>query len=149
MFFKRFLKGEIMKKRYIIGGVIAAAFVMLALFSFNSSSIEYASFDKAQQTGKKVQVMGSWKKDIPYVYKPENNTFSFIMKDENGKEMKVVYDGSVPNNFDISPNVVVTGKYTASNEFKASEILTKCPSKYEGQAGQHPGAVKLEKEGKQ
>jgi cytochrome c-type biogenesis protein CcmE len=131
-----------MKKRYIVGGLIALAFISLALFSFNSASIEYASFEKAINTGKKVQVMGTWVKEMPSDYNAEKNLFSFFMKDESNKVLKVIYEGSTPNNFEISPNVVVTGKVN-NNEFRASDILTKCPSKYEGQTGQHPGEVKV------
>jgi cytochrome c-type biogenesis protein CcmE len=54
------------------------------------------------------------------------------MKDFNGTELKVMYKGAIPNNFESSTSVVVTGKYT-NGVFRASDILTKCPSKYESQ----------------
>jgi len=45
-----------------------------------------------------------------------------------------VLDGPKPNNFDIATSVVIKGKMTG-DFFHATEILTKCPSKYEGQTG--------------
>jgi cytochrome c-type biogenesis protein CcmE len=60
----------------------------------------------------------------------EHNTFSFFMKDEKGDEMKVVYEGVMPNNFESATSVVVTGSYR-NGYFHAKDILTKCPSKYE------------------
>lgn len=62
----------------------------------------------------------------------ENNKFIFFMKDDAGDEMKVVYDGTIPNNFESATSVVVTGVYK-EGYFHARDILTKCPSKYEEQ----------------
>jgi cytochrome c-type biogenesis protein CcmE len=45
--------------------------------------------------------------------------------------MKVVLDGSKPNNFEMAENVVAKGK-VKDGYFYAKEVLTKCPSKYEG-----------------
>lgn len=122
-----------MKKRYIIGSIIIIAFVALAMKSFDSSKIEYADFSKAKEKGKTVQVIGSWVKEKDYVYNSEKNQFEFYMKDEKNNECYVKYNGAKPNNFDIAPMVVIKGKYE-SGEFHANEILTKCPSKYEGSA---------------
>ena len=46
--------------------------------------------------------------------------------------MEVVYKGTMPNNFEASTSVVVTGKFE-DGKFHAKDILTKCPSKYEEQ----------------
>jgi cytochrome c-type biogenesis protein CcmE len=54
------------------------------------------------------------------------------MVDNHGTELKVVYKGAIPNNFESSTSVVVTGKFQ-NGIFVASDILTKCPSKYEEQ----------------
>jgi cytochrome c-type biogenesis protein CcmE len=45
-----------------------------------------------------------------------------------------VIDGGKPNNFDIATSIVVKGKYSG-DYLHATEILTKCPSKYEGKIG--------------
>ena len=47
-------------------------------------------------------------------------------------EMKVIYEGTIPNNFETAKSVVVTGQYQ-NGYFHAKDILTKCPSKYEEQ----------------
>ena len=54
------------------------------------------------------------------------------MVDENNNEMKVVLDGARPNNFDVADAIVAKGKIE-NGYFHAKEVLTKCPSKYEGQ----------------
>ena len=121
-----------MKTKYIIGLVAAIVFIALAIYSFDSSKIEYASFPEAIEKGKVVQVIGSWDQSMGQSYDSENNTFTFNMIDEQGNKATVISRGSKPNNFDVAPMVVIKGKYEG-DAFYASEILTKCPSKYEGQ----------------
>ena len=41
-----------------------------------------------------------------------------------------VLDGAKPNNFELANAIVIKGRVEGSS-FHASEILTKCPSKYE------------------
>lgn len=120
-----------MKKRYIIGIGAAAVFLVMALLSFDKTSLEYTDFGSAQAKDKKVQVKCYWVKDKPFDYNSDNNTFTFFGKDDNGKVTKIIYSGSKPENFEIALSFVVTGKYEGS-EFVASDILMKCPSKYEG-----------------
>jgi cytochrome c-type biogenesis protein CcmE len=44
----------------------------------------------------------------------------------------VVLDGAAPNNFELATSVVAKGRYVAEGDyFHATEVLTKCPSKYE------------------
>lgn len=121
-----------MKNKYIIGIVAGLAFLAIAIYSFDSSKIEYSDFTKAKSSGKTVQVIGSWIKDKPFNYNSDKNIFSFHLKDEKNGSAHVVYNGSKPNNFDIAPMVVVKGRFEGS-DFIASEVLTKCPSKYEGE----------------
>ena len=121
-----------MKKKYIIGLAVAVVFVVIAAFALNSSAIEYANFEQASQSGKKVQVTGSWVKEKPTNYDPEKNLFTFHMKDKQNREVKVISYGPKPQNFNIANYFVVTGKFDGE-VFYATDILTKCPSKYEGQ----------------
>ncbi len=120
-----------MKPRYIVGAVIGVIFLIFAIYSFDSSKIEYTDFNEARETGKTVQVIGSWVKDQDYDYDADNNQFIFYMEDKDDNVTKIIFDGSKPNNFDIAPELVIKGKFNG-DVFRASEILTKCPSKYEG-----------------
>ncbi len=121
------------KIRYIIGILTALVFVIVALLSYDTSAIEYSNFQSAKQSGKKVQIIGSWVKDQPTNYDPDKNLFSFHMNDKENNASKIVFSGPRPNNFEIANYFVVTGKYNG-DEFLASDILTKCPSKYEGKS---------------
>ena len=81
---------------------------------------------------KTIKATGSWVKEKNYQMDNDRNLFSFYMKDYKGTELKVLYRGAMPNNFESSISVVVTGKYQ-NGVFHASDILTKCPSKYESE----------------
>ena len=48
------------------------------------------------------------------------------------QECKVVFQGSKPQDFERSEQIVLTGKMVGE-EFHASKILMKCPSKYNDQ----------------
>lgn len=131
-----------MKTRYIIGGVIVVTFLVIGGISFLNSSIEYADITKAESSGKKVQVTGKWVKERESHYDTKNNTFTFYLQDDRNRVAKVVYNGAKPNNFEIATSVVVKGKFE-NGIFQASDVLTKCPSKYEGNPdGKHPENVK-------
>ncbi len=101
------------------------------------SSIQMSStgdFAQAKKTQKKIQVKGEWVKDRESSFDDEKIQYTFYLKDDGGEISKVVLDGAKPNNFDIATNVVVKGKYM-NGYFHATEVLTKCPSKYEGKTG--------------
>ena len=126
-----------MKAKIIIGGIVVVVGVVLGALNFLESNVEYMDFAAAQKTAKKVQVKGEWVKDQPSGFDSEKVKFSFFMKDDANSVVKVVLDGAKPNNFDLATSVVAKGKFV-NGEFHASEVLTKCPSKYEGS----PDAVK-------
>jgi cytochrome c-type biogenesis protein CcmE len=48
-----------------------------------------------------------------------------------GKSITVRYDGVVPDTFKDDAEVVVTGKLGPDHVFVATDLLAKCPSKYE------------------
>lgn len=123
-----------MKNKYIFGGVIVSVFLFLMIYLLTQSNIQYENdFTKVMSKDKTVKATGSWVKEKSYQLDKENKTFTFYMADQSGNQMKVVYSGTIPNNFESAVSVVVTGRYH-NGYFHAKEILTKCPSKYEGQA---------------
>jgi cytochrome c-type biogenesis protein CcmE len=122
-----------MKARYYIGGSIILIFLGLLFYNFTRTNIEYESdFVKVMQSGKVCKASGVWVKEKFYQENIQDRTFVFYMRDAKNNEMKVVYKGTKPNNFEIATNIVVTGKFE-NGYFHATDVLTKCPSKYEGQ----------------
>jgi cytochrome c-type biogenesis protein CcmE len=128
-----------MKNKYIFGGFIIVVFLGIMIYLFTQSNIQYQDdFSQVMNTTKTVKATGSWVKTKNYHIDKANKTFSFYLMDEKGNEMKVIYDGTMPNNFETATSVVVTGTYTG-DYFHAKDILTKCPSKYENQKVQTSG----------
>lgn len=119
-----------MKTRYLIGGLIAVAFLAFGLYSLDSAKIDYVNIAAAKATDRKVQVKGVWLKEKGANYDNKANIFTFTMTDETGQNIDVIYNGARPNNFEIAESIVVKGR-VVGNTLQASEILTKCPSKYE------------------
>ena len=122
-----------MKNKYIFGGFIIVVFLGIMSYLFTETNIQYEeNFETVKASKATVKVSGSWVKEKNYQVDKQKKEFSFYMKDKQGNQMKVVYNGAMPNNFESATSVVVTGQYK-DGYFHASSILTKCPSKYEGQ----------------
>ena len=120
-----------MKNKYLFGGVIIVVFLGLMGYLLTQSNIKYEdNFQNVMSIDKTVKATGSWDKAKNYDIDKQKRTFSFFLVDQHGNEMKVVYDGTIPNNFESAQSVVVTGRYE-DGYFHAKEILTKCPSKYQ------------------
>ncbi len=123
-----------MNAKTIVAAVLVVAFIIFGSYSFLESNVEYTDVAGAMKSGKKVQLKGSWNRDKETSFDPQTSTFTFYLVDETGKELKVILDGAAPNNFELAASVVAKGRYTAEdNSFHASELLTKCPSKYEAE----------------
>lgn len=119
-----------MKKSSIAGMIIIAIAIGVIISTYADSST-YGSFTDARETQSELHVVGQLNKTKELLYNPEQdaNYFSFYLKDNEGKECKVVFTGSKPQDFERSEQIVLTGKMVG-NEFHASKILMKCPSKY-------------------
>lgn len=125
-----------MKLKIVVGLTLIAGFIIFGAYSFMESNVKYVTIEEARKTTKKVQIVGEWVREKESYYDARTNQFVFYLKDDNGDVVKVVHHGAKPNNFEIASHVVVKGRY-ADGVFESSEILTKCPSKY-----QSPEALK-------
>ena len=123
-----------MNVKVVVGGLIIIFGIVLGAINFFDSNVEYGDFAQAKKTRKIIQVKGEWVKNLESSFDAEKIQFTFYLKDDSGEILKVVLDGAKPNNFDLATSVVIKGKYM-NNYFHATEVLTKCPSKYEGKTG--------------
>jgi cytochrome c-type biogenesis protein CcmE len=118
-------------KKSSIFGIIVIAIAIAVIISTYSNSSTYGSFKQAQVTNTELHIVGHLDKQKQLVYDPakDANYFAFYMKDKDGQECRVVFTGTKPQDFERSEQIVLTGQM-AGNEFHASKILMKCPSKY-------------------
>ncbi|MFC5283079.1 cytochrome c maturation protein CcmE [Pedobacter alpinus] len=119
-----------MKKSSIIGMIIIAIAIGVIISTYADSST-YGSFADAQESQKELHVVGTLDTTKAMIYNPQEdaNYFSFYLKDNKGKDCKVIFTGSKPQDFERSESIVLTGQMQEGN-FYASKILMKCPSKY-------------------
>ena len=131
-----------MKKIHIIG-IVLIAVALAVIVSTISSSSTYAPFSTAiANEGKTYHVVGTLNREKEFIYNPEQNAniFGFYLIDSEGKEMKVLFNDSKPQDFEKSEQIVVIGK-VAGDEFRVAkgDLLMKCPSKYNGNQQQQMG----------
>ncbi len=120
-----------MKKIHIIGIVIIAVAIGAIFTTLNSTST-YAGFTEARkEPDSEFHVVGKLNKEKEMIYEPkiDANLFTFYMVDNKGTERKVILHKNKPQDFERSEQIVLIGKMQGE-EFHASDILMKCPSKY-------------------
>ena len=119
-----------MKKTHIIGMLMIGIAIYL-IITAGKEVATYGSFMEAQQTTQAIKVVGNLVKGKEIIYDEikDPNYFSFYMIDKNEEERKVILNQGKPNDFELSEQIVLTGAMKG-NEFHATEILLKCPSKY-------------------
>lgn len=120
-----------MKLIHIVA-VIAIAIGIGILVSASNDMATYSNFQDAfDNPGQKFKVVGTLSKDKEMHYDEQENPnyFTFFMKDNEGKEHKVILRQPKPQDFERSEQIVLTGKVD-SEEFIATDMLMKCPSKY-------------------
>lgn len=119
-----------MKKIHLIAIVMIAVAIGM-LINASGDMTTYSNFNDAINTGEKVKIAGQLSKDKEMYYQPEEdpNYFSFYMADSEGIEKKVILNAAKPQDFELSEQIVLTGKMKGE-EFYASDMLMKCPSKY-------------------
>ena len=128
-----------MKKSHIFLLIVIAIAIGIIVSTADDAST-YVGFNEALSMStagnkKEIHVVGQLKKDangqiIGIKGGADRVSFSFIMVDDQGKEQKVYYNQPMPPDFTRSEKVVVIGSYNG-DDFNASKIILKCPSKYQ------------------
>lgn len=132
-----------MKLSHIIAIVVIAVGISVIISTAGNAS-SYVSFDEAFEMAEsgdeaKVHVIGELTKDaqgdvIGVIYNPQldPNYMEFTLTDDKNEKHKVICINPPASMQDFykSEKVVVIGK-VAGKDFVATEVLMKCPSKYE------------------
>lgn len=134
-----------MNKRYIVGIGIIVICGIVGFTAFRGSLTPYVGFAEAKQLERNCQVMGTIDKENVH-YDHAAGTLHFTITDEKGQALPVAYKGVTPGNFDQANSVVCQGQFV-NGTFQASNLLVKCPSKYQGMEQQgmaNPHEVKAD-----
>ncbi len=123
------------KLKNLLGiGIVAVLILYLGAQSFdNALSFYYEVGEFVQKAdslnGKVVNVNGSILKGST-IWEPENARLKFKLADNNASIVVVSNEG-MPGNYKEGIPAVVTG-YFVNGTFQATQVVTKCPSKYGG-----------------
>lgn len=120
-----------MKKSAIIIIVLIAVAIGAIVSSYGDASTYETFAVAAENPGQEYHIVGQLDSTKQKYYDPkvDANYFTFYLIDEKGEEKKVIYRAPEPQDFDRSEKIVIIGKMNGEN-FEASKILLKCPSKY-------------------
>ena len=124
-----------MKKRYLIGGGILLVVVAYLIYlSFGSSVSYYVTVSELSDKGTElydtnVRVAGKIA-DSPVNWDVEDLELRFDIT-EGGEVITVIYQGAKPSGFKAGSNILVEGEINSDGIFHATQLIMKCPSKYE------------------
>ncbi len=131
------MKGK--KTKFIVGGVIISLTIGYLVYAgVRDTQVYYMTPTEVMAKGEAIYGQGvrisGRIEDGSINWDPRELELSFVLVD--GKEkIPVHYHGVVPDTFKYGVEVVVEGKLAAGQPFEATNLLAKCPSKYEADEG--------------
>jgi cytochrome c-type biogenesis protein CcmE len=112
--------------------IVLISVAMALIINSYDDSTTYETFEvAAENPNKEYRILGELdrEKEVYYDPKKDANFLNFYLIDTKGRQQKVVHYAPQPQDFDKSEKVVIIGEMKG-DEFIASKILLKCPSKY-------------------
>ena len=128
------------QNKHIIIILLLAVSAGLAYDSISNYVNPYISIsdimaNQVQYQGRSIQVIGAVEPDS--LIRSDDGSISFTLIDDTGASdegILVTYRGVPPQNLEQEGNqVVVLGTLRENGEIESTQLLVKCPSKYEGE----------------
>lgn len=136
-----------MKKRLVVVSIVVVVVAALSLaFVGGGTAARTVSVAEAAESlpaGQKVQVSGNV---VPDSYSTSDNKTAFRIYDaagDPGTQLDVVYQGAASSTFGNDVTAICTGRLDDGGVLQCSELVTKCPSKYEGAGEEHPADIPI------
>ena len=129
--------GKMLVRFAILGVVVAMAlgYMVYAAFANDLYSLSVTEFTNKEdaQDGRMVRV---WGKLVEGSFERQGNSTLSTFRlhdDESGAQLAATYEGVLPDLF-FNPHseIILEGSHGPNDVFHTSNILVKCPSKYEG-----------------
>ena len=135
-----------MRAKFLIGGVvIAAAVIYLIISSISTSAQYYLTIKEVQEkgpslAGRNLRISGFVIGDS-IAYSPQASSLSFDVVDSHEEltstvqvnKLKILYIGPKPDLLQHEAQAIAEGKLNPDGTFAASNLLLKCPTRYEDQ----------------
>lgn len=124
-----------MKRSHIIALVIIAVALGALVYSLSDNTTFVSVAQAKAQPGQEVKLKGFLYKADEVVYQPalNANLTEFTLVDEHGDRCRIALKKAKPYDFERSESIVLTG-HMEGQAFVASDMLLKCPSKYNEQS---------------
>jgi cytochrome c-type biogenesis protein CcmE len=117
--------------KFVAGGaVIALALAYLAYVSLGTATVYYLTVGELRARGTSSQIVRVSGTVEPGSIVRQGTQVRFAVVDAAGR-LPVAYSGVVPDIFAENIDVVVEGRYADADLFRATNLLTKCPSRFE------------------
>jgi cytochrome c-type biogenesis protein CcmE len=120
-----------MKPSAWIGLTVIIAALAFGANAFVKNLTPYVTFDAARSAKSTVQVMGKLDKSS---IANEAGALNFVIVSKEGdkeERMPVSFTATKPANFEMATEITAIGKWDGQ-VFRATNLLVKCPSKYQG-----------------
>jgi cytochrome c-type biogenesis protein CcmE len=120
------------KKASILILVLIATAIGIVVGSYGKFSTYETFASAAEKPESTFHVVGYLDTTKSQQYDPvkDPNNFTFFAKDKKGATHKVIFNGTKPQDFERSEQLVMTG-YMKDGNFHCNKIQMKCPSKYQ------------------
>ena len=122
------------RRMVVVTGIIVIVLVVILAVVGGTSSAKTVSVAEAatgSYADQKIQVSGNV---VENSFATEGNVLTFDIYDPNGditQQLRVRFEGGVSATFGNDVTAICTGKINDAGVLECSELVTKCPSKYE------------------
>lgn len=130
---------------FVIGLLLAAGLLFFVITTAVDDSVYMLPVDRAvseqdSHEGRDIKVQGNV---VPGSIRVRSDNQATFQLTKGGETIQVGYTGARPDTFKDCADVIVTGRLHADMTFEASEMIAKCPSKYD----ELPGGCEAPPEG--
>jgi cytochrome c-type biogenesis protein CcmE len=120
------------------GGALIVLIICLIVYGSMTASSYYLTVSEIQEqvqrgdtvVGQRIRVNGAVVADSED-WDAQEVTLRFVIEDEDGETLPIVFFGPRPDNFQRAASAIVEGELLADGTFQADTLLLKCPSRYE------------------
>ncbi len=129
------MNAKLKKRMIVVSGIIVVVLILVLAFVGGNTAAQTVKVGdvvgNSSFAGQKVQVSGNV---VPGSFSTVDDVLTFSIYDPDAGEtdqLVVRYDGAASSTFGNDVTAICTGRIGDDGTLSASELVTKCPSKYE------------------
>ena len=127
------MNSRLRRRLFVVGGIVVITVIVIAAVlagTTGSQTISVAEAASGSHNGKRVQVTGQV---VDNSFSLADNTLEFVIYDSENPaaQLRVSYEGAMSASFGNQVTAICTGTMSDNTVLICTELVTKCPSKYE------------------